>query len=44
MGSDERPPVPGSGEPQRPRTDEGHTRGRLERVRAAVAARATKGA
>lgn len=44
MGSGGRPPAPGSGEPQRPRSVEGHAQGRLERVRAAVAAQAVKGA
>ncbi|MFJ4554454.1 molybdopterin-dependent oxidoreductase [Streptomyces sp. NPDC088817] len=39
-----RSPAPGSGGPQRPGSDEGHARGRLERVRAAAAARAAKGA
>ncbi|MGW4786797.1 molybdopterin-dependent oxidoreductase [Streptomyces sp. NPDC004230] len=43
MGSGGRPPAASSGEPRRPRSDEGHARGRLQRVRAAVAAQATKG-
>ncbi|MGE7434076.1 molybdopterin-dependent oxidoreductase [Kitasatospora sp. NPDC001175] len=40
MDSGGRPPAPGSGGPQRPRSDEKHAPRRLERVRAAVAARA----
>ncbi|MBW8706918.1 Sulfoxide reductase catalytic subunit YedY [Streptomyces sp. MBT84] len=44
MGSGGRPSAPGSGEPQRPRSVEGHAQGRLECVRAAVAAQAVKGA
>ncbi|MFF4827678.1 molybdopterin-dependent oxidoreductase [Streptomyces sp. NPDC001312] len=44
MDSGGRPPSPGSGEPQRPRSEEGHAQGPFERARAAVAARAAKGA
>ncbi|GGU57542.1 membrane protein [Kitasatospora aureofaciens] len=44
MGSSGRPPAPGSDGPQRPRPEEEHARGRIGRVRAAAAARATKGA
>ncbi|MGW3498754.1 molybdopterin-dependent oxidoreductase [Streptomyces sp. NPDC001020] len=44
MDSGGRPPVPGSDGPQRPESDEDHARGRLERIRAAAAAQATKGA
>ncbi|MEV6024815.1 molybdopterin-dependent oxidoreductase [Streptomyces sp. NPDC052036] len=39
-----RPPKSGSGGPQRPSSDEGKAQGRLERIRAAAEARATKGA
>ncbi len=44
MGSGGRHSAPDSGGPQHPGPDEDHAPGRLERVRAAAAARATKGA
>ncbi|WP_078656857.1 molybdopterin-dependent oxidoreductase [Kitasatospora aureofaciens] len=44
MDSGGRPPTPGSGTPQRPVPEEGKTRGRLERVRTAAAARAAEAA
>ncbi|WP_198602827.1 molybdopterin-dependent oxidoreductase [Streptomyces noursei] len=44
MGSGGRPPAPGSGGPQDSGSDDGHAQGRLERVRAAVAAWGATGA